>query len=73
MTHSVFWAPHTFRCVYVRCETRVGLPVEINFQQTPVIIPVQLEPAVLPGYTILPLKPINESSLGLAPCTLSTA
>ena len=24
---DIFWAPHTFMCVDVRCETRVGIPV----------------------------------------------
>lgn len=34
---------------------RVGLPVaHHNFRPSPLVIPVQLEPAILPGYTILP-------------------
>lgn len=55
-------------------ETRVGAPVGHQPSANPhVVIPVQLEPAVLPSYTIPPNVGHRRSVLGLAARSLATS
>ena len=53
---------------------QVGAPVGHQLSANPlVVIPVQLEPAILPSYTILPCVNLKDSVLCLSAGTLSAS